>query len=691
MSSAIAPRVTFDFEEHVQRNVLPELADSHNANFIQTSTVLGLTHTRVDKKHRSQVCTHWLHGLCQKGSDCGYLHKLDKSKMPDCRHGQNCKIKNCPLKHTDDNAKQECMFFRQGFCFHGPMCRYRHIKLAPDLCPLVAKFEAFDSTGGAGGDAAPLSKKRKTNAPNAFYKITLCKHWLKNGVCPFGDECHYSHGEEDLKAFSGTDDLDDSDVFDPVKSKMSNDATAPWAEDAKVSYFLVHSPDLRSLVVSRRRGVWMLPVSVAAEVNVALQQSELVVLVFVVKALGGCYGVAKVTAPIPPPPPGYPISSEFPVTWLRTTRVSLKMVSQLKMPDGGSVARTTYDGLLVPTVGYEIMLVLLRKADWDWSTNLAEAESKKFDQERYMSAPLGPDVLIGQQWIDRAANMMLNIDQHRAPNAGMGGGIGKSPEEFFYNGSNDGFILGAPTQQLDEVFGRGLFTVPEHMGEAAKKVIVAGAPLFLMDTTTQQVFGLFEAIENVGMFEPTAFGGRSTMQVPFRVVLEAPPLPGFDREVVDALANNQHASMGPISVMEVKKLSTVFAIKAGVMKPRGAGGLADQRDRVYASGYKAPFDNVRAIFVGVDVQKHFQYMHNVRRALLGPRASNVLKVLEECAPPDSARARLRGLGSGYEEGPQKQELQEPMQFTICTRDPAHIQAVADGMERLVAGVRQQFP
>ena len=33
--------------------------------------------------------------------------------MPACKHGNLCKIKNCLLKHTDEQEISECIFYKQ--------------------------------------------------------------------------------------------------------------------------------------------------------------------------------------------------------------------------------------------------------------------------------------------------------------------------------------------------------------------------------------------------------------------------------------------------------------------------------------------------------------------------------------------------------------------------------------------------
>lgn len=45
--------------------------------------------------------------------------------MPECRWGMECQVPECPFRHVPDEDRMECAFYRQGFCSHGPNCRYR--------------------------------------------------------------------------------------------------------------------------------------------------------------------------------------------------------------------------------------------------------------------------------------------------------------------------------------------------------------------------------------------------------------------------------------------------------------------------------------------------------------------------------------------------------------------------------------
>lgn len=92
--------IPFSFEAYVESKILPPLIPEGQLN--------------KDPKFRTVVCTHWLSGLCQSGSSCQWLHKLDKSKTSACKYGKSCRIRNCPFKHINLDEKKECPFYKQG-------------------------------------------------------------------------------------------------------------------------------------------------------------------------------------------------------------------------------------------------------------------------------------------------------------------------------------------------------------------------------------------------------------------------------------------------------------------------------------------------------------------------------------------------------------------------------------------------
>lgn len=110
-----ANTVEYDFEQYALEHGIPETldplpyrkagsvfsntaesGDPNNPNDAENADQqrANLTSAKHDPRLRTVVCRHWLRDLCMKGSACEFLHQYDLSKMPLCRHGERCKIKD---------------------------------------------------------------------------------------------------------------------------------------------------------------------------------------------------------------------------------------------------------------------------------------------------------------------------------------------------------------------------------------------------------------------------------------------------------------------------------------------------------------------------------------------------------------------------------------------------------------------
>jgi cleavage and polyadenylation specificity factor subunit 4 len=184
-----ANTIEYDFENYALEHGIPETLDP--LPYRKTGSVFAdenadeepvLTSAKHDPRLRTVVCRHWLRDLCMKGAACEFLHQYDLSKMPICRHGDRCKIKDCPFRHISEENRMECAFYRSGFCIHGPFCRYKHTKRPREDLPLVADFSVGLTQMQANNKEVA---RRPAPKPNEFYKISLCKHFMA-GECPFG-------------------------------------------------------------------------------------------------------------------------------------------------------------------------------------------------------------------------------------------------------------------------------------------------------------------------------------------------------------------------------------------------------------------------------------------------------------------------------------------------------------------------
>ncbi|RYG67888.1 hypothetical protein EON64_06465, partial [archaeon] len=484
---------------------------------------------------------------------------------------------------------------------------YTPISRTPEECPAEASFDSFINPFGQ------PTKKARVGQPNDNFKVTLCTHWLLNtSACPFGEECHYAHGEEDINEGyqPNADFLQDFDIFDPTRGRLQSTMELPFPQQSRYSFFILQAPDLRSLTISRRRNVWAVPTRMIGEMNAAFRSSDHVIIYFSVRPLRGIYGVARMNSPINSGP-GF-LSPEFSVQWLRTMRISLRTVAQLKLGSSGMfVGRSPTDGRFENRVGLDMLLTAYRKPEWDWSQDLERAErsirlvdtgfsnavGEYFAASRAVPYFLPPDVLFAQDWVERAG-MAVNEKgvlippapgsyQAPAPRAAM-------PENNLamienYTGSAPGFVVCAAPAEIEEMLSRQLCGLP-HSFQGQTDLIQQDAPIFIFDYQMQVMLGLYYAANRPTMFlQPGAFlpwgappNSESALPLQFNIrsAFDCPPVPVpiADPELLAALG--EHAqTLGGIGLSHTKNLIKIFCRRARQAFPTVGpfGGKKGQR------------------------------------------------------------------------------------------------------------------
>lgn len=177
------------------------------------------------------------------------------------------------------------------------------------------------------------------------------------------------------------------------------------------------------------------------------------------------------------------------------------------------------------------------------------------------------------------------------------------------------------------------------------------------------VLGLFQASSLVSEnIDATAFQGQLPVQLRFSIVLEAPPLHIQDPEFMAIFPGGPN--FGPIGLRETKLLANVFATRAGVM-PTATGPVGPPKGPIGGGAggggsYRPPFKNVELVYIDIKAS-----LFEVKKRVLGTNASAVLAISNEVGGQTRAvRIRMRGLGSGYVEGPSQQELPVNLYFIL---------------------------
>jgi cleavage and polyadenylation specificity factor subunit 4 len=554
--------VEYDFENYALEHGIPETLDP--LPYRKSGSVFAeggeeaepvLTSAKHDPRLRTVVCRHWLRDLCMKGAACEFLHQYDLSKMPICRHGDRCKIKDCPFRHISEENRMECAFYKSGFCIHGPFCRYKHTKRPREDLPTVADFSVGLSQMQAGKDGAQ-APRRPAPKPNEFFKISLCKHF-QNGECPFGDGCHFAHGEAELRQFPRkepgqegaelTEDMfsnqDQTTVEYYEGGASGGGKPMPILEPEQAHFFIVRAATHRDLALSTIRGEWYLQQRHAQKINELYQDGRKQIMIFfTVSDSQHIQAAALVTSRA-----SYQEAADidkdsfcyrFQVEWYRTTELPIDTAIEVA-PD-----------LLLPTR----------------STHFCQDMSPKTGGSLMKAIWNSPLVTLYESWSgeeDPPAPEALLTD-FRAP---------KEEDIAWPTMPGPGFIFGCSSDTMDECLGRGIFGLPAHM-KAAASSILPGATIFLFNVTDRLLFGIFEALTQAVMnIEPTAFSKNPNassspfpVQIRVRISLECPPLEDTDAVLNDILRSRGKGRIGALTHAQTEAIANLLASQCGALQ-----------------------------------------------------------------------------------------------------------------------------
>ena len=194
-----------------------------------------------------------------------------------------------------------------------------------DERPIVADFSLGLSQMQQDGEKGHETR-RPAAERNQHFKSTLCKHFTQRGECPFGDGCHYAHGENELSRSNtggdvgaGVDGFFDEtdlevkiteDYFQPsaaiaIQQTMKsshNLPPLPSIDKAPINAFVLILPNHHELSASFSSGSLLVDVSAGERVRKAKGRNDDQTVVFVsVFGSSAIQGVGKVEN-LPPLP-----------------------------------------------------------------------------------------------------------------------------------------------------------------------------------------------------------------------------------------------------------------------------------------------------------------------------------------------------------------------------------------------------
>eukprot|EP00250_Pteridium_aquilinum_P001349 c11558_g1_i1 orf=390-2630(-) len=285
-----------------------------------TASAEGVRHAPGPRRSiRQTVCRHWLRGLCMKGDLCGFLHQLDRARMPICRfyarYGE-CREPDCVFKHTNEDIK-ECHMYMLGFCPNGPDCRYKHVKLpgpVPSIEETYQKIQQRMAMGYHGTQSNRYTTQRQgvsslQGDPQVLPSLQVEAAAAANGtdiqnlqqVPPPPSSAlplQQAQGSQETQMIFPIQATPSLPVSMPsTQSPPFVSASTPLPEGYS-RYFVVKSCNRENLDLSVMRGMWATHRNNEAKLNEAFDSCDNVILVFSVNETGHFQGCARMMSRI---------------------------------------------------------------------------------------------------------------------------------------------------------------------------------------------------------------------------------------------------------------------------------------------------------------------------------------------------------------------------------------------------------
>ncbi|KAK9101948.1 hypothetical protein Sjap_019202 [Stephania japonica] len=177
---------------------------------------------------KTRLCAKFKAGTCPYGSNCNFAHGIEDMRKPPpnwqeivASHGGD--DRGGPSNWDDDqkiiNRMKLCKKFYNGEeCPYGERCNFLHEdpgKFREDSGRFrESSVISVGTNGGSQWDNGngpdqfdcngfmnTSSEANRSNLKPVFWKTRICNKWETTGHCPFGEKCHFAHGQAELQKY----------------------------------------------------------------------------------------------------------------------------------------------------------------------------------------------------------------------------------------------------------------------------------------------------------------------------------------------------------------------------------------------------------------------------------------------------------------------------------------------------------
>mmetsp|Transcript_18419 Transcript_18419/g.36171 ORF Transcript_18419/g.36171 Transcript_18419/m.36171 type:complete len:898 (-) Transcript_18419:46-2739(-) len=521
-----------------------------------------------EQRYKTVVCRHWVKDLCMKMDDCEYLHELNPSRMPECRWGEKCQVPDCIFKHTKEEDRVECLFYKIGFCRKGQTCHFRHVRRAPEELPEVVPWDEIGDNKMTVTEITSTEdgiEKKTIVQHNENYKVSICKHWKQTGDCPFGQRCHFAHGVQELRQRGGENETNEKatppktlldDIIENFQTEarhsgamihplddLGNDLDTPDREifqangsRGKPAYVIVRTTSMDHVAASLKYRAWSVLPCFVNKLNHLYDTRREVYIIFAANDCSQFTGCAIMTSHVqadldlpfvdlPPEAEGHAFM--FSVQWVYMCSLEFTATAFLRIPEPDVKAdlpvAMAYECTELPVEeGHALLVMMYRQPRVD-------VDVSQFGDVKLSVHMEGPDPSLYdaidehiEQWskfeLENPNFHHTTTQRGGRESTGPGtsasaggeaqvlgpGGVPVAPGSIHVK--RPGFVIGCDRESFCADMVRSKVMAGSYAHKSDMAVIQPGTPLVLFDITAGKLIGVFEALGPAEeMIEPTLF------------------------------------------------------------------------------------------------------------------------------------------------------------------------------------------
>ncbi|GMH18950.1 hypothetical protein Nepgr_020791 [Nepenthes gracilis] len=168
---------------------------------------------------KTRLCTNFRLGQCTNGENCNFAHGEEDLRKPPPNWqelvGSGRQDDRGNGNWDDDDRINHKMkickkFYNGEDCPYGERCNFLHrdppvkFRDAAGRSKENVSRESFAIRVGTTTTAPPIVQGAGFDQYNGtrYWKTRLCTKWEITGQCPFGEKCHFAHGQTELQAHS---------------------------------------------------------------------------------------------------------------------------------------------------------------------------------------------------------------------------------------------------------------------------------------------------------------------------------------------------------------------------------------------------------------------------------------------------------------------------------------------------------